>query len=337
MTLPTSPLDAKQVDAVLKTARSALSVIQNAEALEAFRVEYLGKKGKITGFFQALKGAPPEVMRDLGARLNRERATLFKDIQSKKEAFDAARIANVLAAESIDVTLPGRLRPAGSLHPITLVMQRAIDILSRLGFEVVDGPELEEETFNFTRLNIPEHHPARSMQDSFVPDQPGFVLRTHTSPVQVRVMDGQKPPIKIISLGRVFRRDSDPTHTPMFHQLEGLRVDKQVTFSDLKGVIAHFFDAFFGRSVAVRFRPSYFPFTEPSAEVDIMSESGEWLEVMGCGMVHPNVLTGAGLSTDDYQGYAFGFGLDRLAMLYYGLNDLRALFEGDAAFLEQFH
>jgi phenylalanyl-tRNA synthetase alpha chain len=333
-----TPLTESIIHNVFKEAKEQLAQVKDADGLESMRVAYFGKRGQVTQLFQQLKAAPKDDMRTLGALLNVQRSQVLDAVQSKKDNFAQSQLNEALSAEAIDVTLPGRHPVAsGSCHPITWVMHRAITIWSRLGFSLVEGPEIEKNQFNFDRLNIPEHHPARSMQDSFVPDEPGMVLRTHTSPVQVRVMDGQKPPIQIISLGRVFRRDSDPTHTPMFHQLEGLHINETANFSDLKTVIEHFFNAFFDRSVSVRFRPSYFPFTEPSAEVDIKSESGEWLEVMGCGMVHPNVLEDAQLSPDTYQGYAFGFGLDRLAMLYYGIDDLRTLFEGDIAFLSQFH
>ena len=251
-----------------------------------------------------------------------------------------------LIAEQIDVTLPGRGQHVGSVHPVTQVRLRVNDYFSRLGFDIIDGPEIETEFYNFEALNIPSHHPARAMHDTFYFGD-GRLLRTHTSPVQIRTMEKRTPPLRLIAPGRVYRCDSDVTHTPMFHQVEGLFIDKNATLAGLKGLLHDFFAQFFGRELAIRFRPSYFPFTEPSAEVDIECTqcSGKgcrsckytgWLEVLGCGMVHPNVLKAVNISPEDYQGWAFGMGIDRLAMLYYGIDDLRMMFENDLTFLKQF-
>ena len=281
-----------------------------------------------------------------GAKINDVKQALQNQINEHKERLERSALDSKLATETIDVTLPGRAEEIGGLHPVTRTMERIQEFFTRIGYDVETGPEIEDDYHNFEALNIPSHHPARAMHDTFYID-PSTVLRTHTSPVQVRTMENQAPPIRIICPGRVYRCDSDITHTPMFHQVEGLVVDKDISFADLKGVIDQFLKAFFEADLPVRFRPSYFPFTEPSAEVDIQcancrgegcrvcSQTG-WLEVMGCGMVHPNVLSSCDLDADQYTGFAFGMGVERLAMLRYGVNDLRLFFENDLRFLKQF-
>jgi phenylalanyl-tRNA synthetase alpha chain len=330
-------------------AASSLRLIETAESvadLEGLRVDLLGKKGAITGQLKALGVLPVEERPAAGARINVVRDRLQAAIGERRMALDAAAVAGRLAREAIDVTLPGRGQGTGGLHPVTRTLERIEDFFGAIGFEVVEGPEIEDDYHNFGALNIPAHHPARSMHDTFYVDA-HTVLRTHTSPVQVRVMESRQPPLRIICPGRVYRCDSDLTHTPMFHQVEGLLIDEQSSLADLKGTIAEFLQVFFERELAVRFRPSYFPFTEPSAEVDIQcvhcngtgcrvcSNTG-WLEVMGCGMVHPQVLANCGIDAEQYSGFAFGMGAERLTMLRYGVGDLRLFFENDLRFLEQF-
>ena len=327
----------------------ALSLVANAEdlaALDHVRVEYLGKKGQITALLKGLGKLSAEERPAAGAKINEAKQVVQEQISVRKEAMEQAAINAKLASETIDVTLPGRGQSNGGLHPVTRTLQRIEAIFAAVGYEVAEGPEIEDDYHNFEALNIPSHHPARAMHDTFYID-PTHVLRTHTSPVQVRTMENQEPPIRIVCPGRVYRCDSDLTHTPMFHQVEGLVVDKNISFADLKGTVDQFLKAFFEADVPVRFRPSYFPFTEPSAEVDIQctncggdgcricSHTG-WLEVMGCGMVHPNVFKASGVDTEVYTGFAFGMGVERLAMLRYGVNDLRLFFENDLRFLKQF-
>jgi phenylalanyl-tRNA synthetase alpha chain len=314
--------------------------------LEAIRVAYLGKKGKLTDVMKGLVGLSAEDKPKLGQWVNDAKRMILARLDEKSEEINEHELQLKCATEQLDVTLPGRRNQLGSLHPITQVKQRIIDYFLQKGFDCVEGPEIETEHYNFTALNIPAHHPARAMHDTFYFGD-GRLLRTHTSPVQIRRMESAKPPFRLIAPGRVYRCDSDVTHTPMFHQLEGLYIDKNVTMAGLKGLLSEFFTFFFGKTLAIRFRPSYFPFTEPSAEVDIectqcagvgcrSCQFTGWLEVLGCGMVHPNVLAGVGISPTEYQGWAFGLGLDRLAMLYYGIDDLRMMFENDLAFLSQF-
>jgi phenylalanyl-tRNA synthetase alpha chain len=282
----------------------------------------------------------------MGQLVNQVKQTITTAIESKMYALKEEQLAEKLNSERIDVSLPGRAFESGSLHPVTLVKARINDYFSRLGFDIIEGPEIETEFYNFEALNIPGHHPARAMHDTFYFGD-GRLLRTHTSPVQIRAMEERTPPFRLIAPGRVYRCDSDVTHTPMFHQVEGLLIDKQATLSGLKGLLEDFFAYFFGRPLAVRFRASYFPFTEPSAEVDIectqcngegcrMCKFTGWLEVLGCGMVHPNVLKAVNIDPEEYQGFAFGMGIDRLAMLYFGIDDLRMMFENDLNFLSQF-
>ncbi|MDF1833219.1 MAG: phenylalanine--tRNA ligase subunit alpha [Porticoccaceae bacterium] len=330
-------------------ANEAELSIQAAETvadLDQLRVEYLGKKGKITGMLKTLGKLTAEERPKAGAVINEVKVALQNIINARRQALEAELLQAQLESERIDVTLPGRKSEVGSLHPVTQTMARIEAFFTAVGYQVEEGPEIEDDYHNFEALNIPAHHPARAMHDTFYID-PTTVLRTHTSPVQVRTMERQAPPIRIICPGRVYRCDSDLTHTPMFHQVEGLVVDKNVSFADLKGTVDQFLKAFFEDDLAVRFRPSYFPFTEPSAEVDIQCTNCQgkgcrvckqtgWLEIMGCGMVHPNVFTHSGIDPDQYSGFAFGMGVERLAMLRYGVNDLRLFFENDLRFLKQF-
>lgn len=327
-------------------AAAAISQAQDLTSLDAIRVDYLGKKGKLTEILKSLADLSAEEKPKIGQLVNQAKRDISALIEDKMLHLKEMQLQKKLAAERIDVTLPGRNLKSGSLHPITQVKQRINDYFSRLGFDIIEGPEIETEFYNFEALNIPAHHPARAMHDTFYFGD-GRLLRTHTSPVQIRTMEKRKPPLRLIAPGRVYRCDSDVTHTPMFHQVEGLLIDKQVTLAGLKGLLQDFFAHFFDRELALRFRPSYFPFTEPSAEVDIECTqcSGKgcrsckftgWLEVLGCGMVHPNVLTAVNISPDEYQGWAFGMGIDRLAMLYFGIDDLRMMFESDLTFLKQF-
>jgi phenylalanyl-tRNA synthetase alpha chain len=318
----------------------ALKLVSDAEdlaALDHVRVEYLGKKGQITALLKGLGKLSAEERPAAGAEINKAKQQVQEQITARKAAMEQAAIDAKLASETIDVTLSGRGQTNGGLHPVTRTLDRIENIFAAVGYKVEQGPEIEDNYHNFDALNIPPHHPARAMHDTFYIDE-GNVLRTHTSPVQVRTMENQEPPIHIICPGRVYRCDSDLTHTPMFHQVEGLVIDKDVSFADLKGTIIQFLQAFFERDLEVRFRPSFFPFTEPSAEFDIQWESSKtgWLEVGGCGMVHPNVLKASGVDPEKYTGFAFGLGVERLAMLRYGVNDLRMFFENDLKFLKQF-
>lgn len=319
----------------------ALELVEQAQdlaALDHVRVEYLGKKGQLTALLKGLGKLSAEERPAAGAEINKAKQRVQDRINSVKQAMEQAAIDAKLASETIDVSLPGRGQGCGGLHPVTRTLERIENIFSAVGYKVEQGPEIEDNYHNFDALNIPPHHPARAMHDTFYIDA-GNVLRTHTSPVQVRTMENREPPIHIVCPGRVYRCDSDLTHTPMFHQVEGLVIDKQVSFADLKGTIIQFLRAFFEKDdLEVRFRPSFFPFTEPSAEFDIQWESSKtgWLEVGGCGMVHPNVLTASGVNPDEFTGFAFGLGVERLAMLRYGVNDLRMFFENDLKFLRQF-
>ena len=332
----------------LKTeATAAIESAGDSAALEKLRVEWLGKKGRVTDLLKSLGQLDADERPKVGAEINAVKQLLNEQISERKETLQRAAIAAQLAAEALDVTLPGRREDLGALHPITRTIDRMAAYFGALGFEVVEGPEIEDDYHNFEALNIPAHHPARAMHDTFYIDDT-HVLRTHTSGVQVRTMETREPPLWVICPGRVYRCDSDLTHSPMFHQVEGLLIDENVSFGQLKGTIQDFLHAFFEEDgLAVRFRPSYFPFTEPSAEVDIQCVkcAGEgcricsgtgWLEVMGCGMVHPRVLEMSGVDTERYQGFAFGMGVERLAMLRYGIGDLRLNFENDLRFLAQF-
>jgi len=336
----------ENLEPLANQAKAAIAAAEDGSALEQLRIDYLGKKGRITALLKGLGKLSAEERPKAGALVNVVKQELQELIGVRKATLDSAAVEAQLAAQTIDVTLPGRGQSTGGIHPVTRTMERMEDFFTAIGFDVVEGPEIEDDYHNFEALNIPAHHPARAMHDTFYVDE-HTVLRTHTSPVQVRVMESQEPPLRIICPGRVYRCDSDLTHTPMFHQVEGLLIDEHSSFADLKGLIEDFLRVFFERELQVRFRPSYFPFTEPSAEVDIQcvncggdgcrvcSHTG-WLEIMGCGMVHPKVFEYSNIDTEKYSGFAFGMGVERLAMLRYGVNDLRLFFDNDLRFLEQF-
>jgi len=312
----------------------------NLQALDHIRVEYLGKKGAITQQAKTLGKLSSDERPAAGQKINDAKGQVEQAINARRSDLERIAIESKLASESIDVTLPGRGQELGGLHPVTRTLQRIEDFFASAGYSVEQGPEIEDDYHNFEALNIPGHHPARAMHDTFY-FNPGTLLRTHTSPVQIRTMEAGKPPFRMICPGRVYRCDSDMTHTPMFHQVEGLLIEKNVSFADLKSTVEEFLRVFFERDLKVRFRPSYFPFTEPSAEVDIewgreTDGSIKWLEVMGCGMVHPKVFQHCGIDAEEYRGFAFGMGVERLAMLRYGVNDLRMFFENDLRFLRQF-
>jgi phenylalanyl-tRNA synthetase alpha chain len=320
---------------LLGEAESAVRAAEDLAALDAVRVQFLGKKGVLTAQLRELGKLPPAEIPAAGKAINDAKSALEAAIDARRGALETRQLETELAAGALDVTLPGRGAAPGQLHPITRTQRRMVEILRHAGFDVHTGPEVEDDFHNFTALNIPDDHPARAMHDTFYL-RSGLLLRTHTSPVQIRAMKEHGAPIRLIAPGRVYRRDSDLTHTPMFTQVEGLVVDRNVSFANLKALLYDFVSKFFERQVELRFRPSYFPFTEPSAEVDIRAESGRWLEILGCGMVHPNVLGNAGIDPTTFSGYAFGMGVERLAMLRYGVDDLRAFFENDLRFLEQF-
>ena len=322
------------LESIKERSQTLISGADNLEALETLRVELLGKKGELTDLLKSLGSLPPAERPVQGEKINQVKRELSDALNEKKAILLKNRLDAKLAAESLDVTLPGRHSESGGLHPITHTLNRIKELFFELGYSEETGPEIEKDFYNFEALNIPSYHPARAMHDTFYVDE-STVLRTHTSPVQIRTMLCKKPPLQIICPGRVYRCDSDMTHTPMFHQVEGLVVDRGITFADLKGVVIQFLNNFFETDLPIRFRPSYFPFTEPSAEVDICGRSG-WLEVMGCGMVHPKVFESCGVDTSLYSGFAFGMGAERLAMLKYGVNDLRMFFDNDLRFLEQF-
>ena len=320
---------------LLEQALGEVASAADARALDAARVRHLGKKGLITQRLKTLGNLPPEQRRAAGQEVNRAKDAVRDAIEARHAALGRERLAERLAAERIDVTLPARGQRPGGLHPVTIVLQDIARLFGEIGFEVVDGPEIEDNYHNFEALNIPAHHPARAMHDTFYLDA-DLLLRTHTSNVQARHMKTTPPPIRVIAPGRVYRCDSDMTHTPMFHQVEGIMVDEGVTFAHLKGVLEEFARHIFGADIRTRFRPSYFPFTEPSAEVDILGDNG-WLEILGCGMVHPVVLNNVGIDSRRYSGFAFGMGAERIAMLRYGIDDIRLFFENDLPFLRQFN
>jgi len=318
-------------------ALTAISESKEPSQLEQIRVEYMGKKGRLTDLLKGLGQLEPSERPKAGAQINAVKQELQQAIQKQSETLESEVLAKKLAAESIDITLPGRGEATGGLHPVTRTLQRIESFFAQVGFTVETGPEIEDDYHNFEALNIPPHHPARAMHDTFYlgPDR---LLRTQTSDVQIRTMEKRQPPLRIIAPGRVFRCDSDMTHTPMFHQVEGLLVDENASFADLKSMLFDFLHNFFEDDFDIRFRPSYFPFTEPSAEVDIqIGNDGNWLEVLGCGMVHPNVLEKVNIDSEKYTGYAFGMGVERLTMLRYGVKDLRMFFENDLRFLRQFN
>jgi phenylalanyl-tRNA synthetase alpha chain len=324
-----------QTAQLLEQARTAVEGASALDELDAVRVKYLGRKGLLTVQLKELGTLPAAERPAAGQVINEAKQALTAAIKSRQDALEADRLQATLAADSLDVSLPGRGHTAGTLHPVTRTLRRMQRIFAHAGFEVHTGPEIENDYYNFTALNIPDDHPARAMHDTFYLES-GLLLRTHTSPVQIRAMEEHGVPIRLIAPGRVYRCDSDMTHTPMFTQVEVLAVDHGISFANLKSFLYEFLSSFFEREVELRFRPSYFPFTEPSAEVDVLSETGRWLEVLGCGMVHPNVLKGVGVDPEKYSGYALGFGVERLAMLRYGVDDLRLFFENDLRFLEQF-
>jgi phenylalanyl-tRNA synthetase alpha chain len=332
------------IETLSKQAMADIAAADSPDAIEALRVALLGKSGSVTAQLKQLGALPGDQRKAAGEAINKARDTLSAALAERKASLDEAALDARLAAETIDVTLPGINASRGGLHPVSRTLERITDIFGRLGFELADGPEIEDDWHNFEALNFPPHHPARAMHDTFYFGD-GRLLRTHTSGVQVRYMEdliarGGQPPLRMIAAGKVYRSDSDQTHTPMVHQVEGLLVDENASFADLKGTLTEFVRAFFERDFEMRFRPSYFPFTEPSAEVDIAWQqpdgSMRWLEVLGCGMVHPNVLRNIGIDPEKYTGYAFGLGVERFAMLRYGVEDLRSFFENDVRFLRQF-
>jgi phenylalanyl-tRNA synthetase alpha chain len=336
----------ENLQSLIQSARAEIAERVDLQALEDIRVRLLGKKGEITALLKSLGAMEPEARKNAGAKINEAKEALTKLLDERRAALESQKLAAQLASEKVDVTLPGRGQTIGGLHPVTRVRRRIEQIFRNAGFTVADGPEIEDDWHNFEALNIPANHPARAMHDTFYFGD-GRLLRTHTSPVQVRVMQSQQPPVRVICPGRVYRNDSDMTHTPMFHQVEGLVVDEGVTFANLKACLHEFMQALFEKDVKMRLRPSYFPFTEPSAEVDIscvacggsgcrVCKNTGWVEVAGCGVVHPNVLRAVNIDPERYTGYAFGMGIDRLTMLRYNVTDIRMYFENDLRFLKQF-
>ena len=337
----------QELESIVAQARGQIAEAADLRALDQLRVQYLGKSGRITEFLKQLKSLPDDQRPQAGQVVNQAKQELQLAIEARTRALEAASLSERLAREAIDVTQPGRGQAGGGLHPVAMTMDLIESLFAQAGYEVARGPEIEDDFHNFAALNIPADHPARAMHDTFYFDQ-HILLRTHTSPVQIRTMRERTPPLRVIAPGRVYRCDSDVTHTPMFHQVEGFMVDEDVSFADLKGTLTDFLRAFFERDAAVRFRPSYFPFTEPSAEVDIacvicggkgcrVCKQTGWLEVMGCGMIHPQVFANVGVDSERYTGFAFGLGVERMAMLRYGVNDLRLFFENDLRFLRQFN
>ena len=335
-----------KLDELKKQAREELGAVSDEAALQNLKARFLGKKGVITEILKGMKDLSPEERPRMGQLVNEAKTFVEELVESRLDSIREEKKNRSLFEERIDVTLPGKGLPVGAKHPVTQVMEEVVSIFERMGFEVAEGPEVETDYYNFEALNIPKNHPARDMQDTFyISDD--VVLRTHTSPVQIRVMEKLKPPVKIIAPGRVYRNDSDVSHTPMFHQIEGLLVDEHVTFGDLKGVLTEFVRLVFGEGIGVRFRPSFFPFTEPSAEVDmqcmicggkgcrVCKDTG-WLEILGCGMVDPEVFKSVGYDSSKYSGFAFGMGIERITMLKFGINDIRLFFENDVRFLRQF-
>ncbi|MPX29444.1 phenylalanine--tRNA ligase subunit alpha [Moraxella catarrhalis] len=339
-TIPTldQPLITLNEQDFLAFADSAIAVIETAadeRTLQELRVSLSGKKSALTALSKQMGALDADAKKQYGAYLHELRTHINQALETKAKQLATAAMNAKLASEQIDISLPARGILAGGLHPITQTTERMKQFFVQAGFSVATGPEIESDYYNFEALNISSHHPARAMHDTFYFDA-HYLLRTHTSSVQIRTMENSEPPIRIICPGRVYRCDSDQTHSPMFHQMEGLMISKSSNFAELKGLIHEFLDAFFGKKMTVRFRPSFFPFTEPSAEVDILSDNGKWLEVLGCGMVHPQVLKNCGINPDEYTGFAFGMGIERFAMLYYGIDDLRLFFQNDLRFLKQF-
>ncbi|GAB1596382.1 phenylalanine--tRNA ligase subunit alpha [Lysobacter claricitrinus] len=327
------------ISSLTQQALADIAAADSPEAIEALRVALLGKSGSITGQLKQLGALPPDARKAAGEAINAARDTVTAALAERRVTLESAALNVRLASEFIDVTLPGIGIARGGLHPVSRTLERIAEIFGRLGYQLSDGPEIEDDWHNFEALNFPPHHPARAMHDTFYFGD-GRLLRTHTSGVQVRFMQEHQPPLRMIAAGKVYRSDSDQTHTPMFHQVEGLLVDDRASFADLKGTLVEFVRAFFEDDLEMRFRPSYFPFTEPSAEVDIAWKQADgstrWLEVLGCGMVHPNVLRNVGIDPEKYTGFAFGLGVERFAMLRYGVDDLRSFFENDVRFLRQF-
>ena len=322
---------------LVEKAKSAIEQIENKSlaTLDEIRVEYFGKKGHFTQLMQELRNVAAEERPAMGAKINEAKQAALDFLNAKKAEWEQAELNAKLEKERIDVSLPGRKTETGGLHPVTITINRVTKFFSELGFSVETGPEIESDYYNFDALNIPKHHPARADHDTFW-FNPELLLRTQTSGVQIRTMEKMQPPIRIMAPGRVYRNDYDQTHTPMFHQIELLYVDKKANFTELKGLLHDFLRAFFEEDLQVRFRPSYFPFTEPSAEVDVMGKNGKWLEVLGCGMVHPNVLEACGIDSKKYSGFAFGMGIDRITMVKHKINNIRLLYDNDKRFLEQF-
>ena len=329
----------EQLQTIISKAQEAVSAVTDLAKLDDIRVQYLGKKGELTDMMKMLGKLSNEERPKAGQIINEAKQMVQGILNAKKRELDDAKLAKQLSEETIDVTLPGRDVDVGSLHPVTRTLNRIETLFSKAGFDIETGPEIEDDWHNFEALNIPETHPARAMHDTFYINE-NTVLRTHTSGVQIRTMENKKPPLRIIAPGRVYRCDSDQTHTPMFHQIEGLIIEKNASFAQLRALLIEFLRQFFeDENLETRFRPSYFPFTEPSAEVDIATDlfgDGRWIEVLGCGMVHPNVLKNVGIDPDEYTGLAFGLGVERLAMLRYNVKDLRQFFENDLRFLQQF-
>ena len=328
---------ALELDTLLSEAQSLIASAESLDAIETARVELLGKKGRLTSALKAVGQLPKEEKPTAGQAVNKVKQTVQGLLDERRALLDNAALAEKLSQDAIDISLPGRAQAAGGLHPITLTIERISALFAQLGFDVAHGPEIEDDYHNFEALNFPAHHPARAMHDTFYFDA-NRLLRTHTSSVQVRYMTSNQPPMRIVVPGRVYRCDSDQTHSPMFHQVEGLLVDKDIGLTDLMGHLEGFLQLFFDQDdCEIRFRPSYFPFTEPSTEVDIRIGGGKWMEVLGAGMVHPEVFKAVGIDTEAFTGYAFGMGVERLAMLRYGVDDLRQFFENDIRFLQQFH
>lgn len=336
-TLPTelSEINESQLNDFASHAESLVAQASDVTTLQDLRVQLTGKKSALTGWSKQMGRLDHDDKKMYGGWLHSVRSRINQALSDQQQQLEIKALNAKLEAERIDITQPARGGTRGHLHPVTMITQRMQQYFVQAGFNVATGPEVESDYYNFEALNIPSHHPARAMHDTFYFDA-HYLLRTHTSPVQIRTMKESAPPIRIICPGRVYRNDSDQTHSPMFHQLEGLMVTESSTFAELKGLISEFLEAFFAKELTVRFRPSFFPFTEPSAEVDILDDNGKWLEVMGCGMVHPQVLTNCGIDSDKYTGFAFGMGIERFAMLYYGIDDLRLFFQNDVRFLKQF-
>ncbi len=328
-------LSEPQLNEFAGAAENIITQTSDVPALQELRVQLTGKKSLLTHYSKQMGKLSGDDKKLYGGWLHQVRSRIQDTLTGQQQQLEIAALNAKLASESIDITLPARGSQKGHLHPVTMITQRMQQFFVQAGFNVATGPEVESDYYNFEALNIPSHHPARAMHDTFYFDA-HYLLRTHTSPVQIRTMEQSAPPIRIICPGRVYRNDSDQTHSPMFHQLEGLMVTESSTFAELKGLISEFLESFFAKELTVRFRPSFFPFTEPSAEVDILDDNGKWLEVMGCGMVHPQVLANCGIDADKYTGFAFGMGIERFAMLYYGIDDLRLFFQNDVRFLKQF-